>query len=187
MARHSSLCVAALLVTACGRQPEPAPEATFSEAQSATELALNPSPDSSGAKWSIAADGHGIDFGRPAATPLLSLTCQISKNNAAPQLTVIRHARSEPGAKALFAVLGNGIESRLKLDAALAGKEGWRWEGRYPAAAPELDVFTGQRDIEATLPGGGMLAIAGSGLPREFIDWCRRSGKRASSPTPRSS
>jgi hypothetical protein len=184
MIRHLSFCLAALLIlTACGRQA-PVPEATFSEDQSAATLAPNPKPDSTDAKWVIAADGRGIDFGKPAATPLLSLTCQISKNTAPPQLTVIRHARSEPGAKALFAVLGNGIVSRLKLDAALAGKEGWRWEGRYPASAPELDVFTGPRDIDATLPGGGQLHIAGSGLPREFIEWCRRNGTNAGAPRP---
>jgi hypothetical protein len=173
-----------LALAACERQPEP--QATFREDQSAAELALNPKPDSADAKWAIAADGKGIDFGNPAAAPLLSLTCQISKDNAPPQLTVIRHARSEPGAKALFAVLGNGIVSRLKVDAALADQEGWRWEGRYPASAPELDVFTGQRDIAATLPGGGELHVTGSGLPREFIDWCRRNGveRKASLPAP---
>lgn len=173
-----------LALAACERPP--APEPTFREDQSATALALNPMPDSEGAQWSIAANGKGIDFGKTAAPPLLSLTCQIGKDGAPPQLTVIRHARSEPGAKALFAVLGNGIVSRLKLDAALAETEGWRWEGRYPASAPELDVFTGPRDIAATLPGGGELHIAGSGLPREFIDWCRHGGveRKATSPAP---
>jgi hypothetical protein len=155
--------------------------------QSAAALTLNPKPDSTGARWTIAADGRGIDYGKPAAAPLLSLTCQISKDSAPPPLTVIRYARSEPGAKALFAVLGNGIVSRLKVDAALEDKEGWRWEGRYPASAPELDVFTGQRDIDATLPGGGELHIAGSGLPREFIEWCRRNGKSVPTSPTRSS
>jgi len=173
------------LLAACGRQ-QPQPQARFSEDQSATEFALNPKPDSSEAAWTVAADGKGIDFGKPTTAPLLSLTCQIGNGNASPQLTVIRHARSEPGAKALFAVLGNGIISRLKVDAALDDKEGWRWEGRYPASAPELDVFTGQRDIDATLPGGGELHVTGSGLPREFVDWCRRNGveRNATSPAP---
>jgi len=183
--KHQALAgIVFLFLAACGRQP--APEPTFIEDQSPAELALNPKPDSTDAKWAIAADGRGIDFGKAAAAPLLSLTCQIGKDNAPPQLTVIRHTRSEPGAKALFAVLGNGIISRLKVDAALDDKEGWRWEGRYPASAPELDVFTGQRDIDATLPGGGELHVTGSGLPREFVDWCRRNGveRNATSPAP---
>ena len=184
---HNSLVflIGALQLTACERQT-PAPEPTFNEEQSAAALALNPKPDSTDAKWTIAVDGRGIDFGTPAVTPLLSLSCQISKSAAPPQLTVIRHARSEPGSKARSAVLGNGIVSRLKLDAVLSGKDGWRWEGHYPASSPEVDVFTGPRDIAATLPGGGELHIAGSGLPREFIDWCRRNGveRKATSPAP---
>jgi hypothetical protein len=31
-----------------------------------------------------------------------------------------------------------------------------------------LDVFTGPRELEATLPGGGTLLIAGSRIPGEF-------------------
>jgi hypothetical protein len=34
-------------------------------------------------------------------------------------------------------------------------------------------VFTGRRDLEATLPGAGTLLIAGSGIPGEFVRWCR--------------
>ncbi len=143
----------------------------------ASALTIAPSPDTTGATWRIAADGKGIDFGKPKQSPLLSLACQISAK-AAPQLAVIRHAQSEPGAKALFAVLGNGMTARLKLDAKLA-PEGWRWVGTYPADAPELDVFTGQHDIEATLPGAGTLRIAGADLPREFLGWCRRGGAQA--------
>lgn len=188
MVRRPILCFA-ILLAACGRQPQ-VQRVDLDAASNATTLALNPQPDSTGAKWAITASGRGIDFGKPGVAPLLSLRCGISKDRAPPQITVIRHARSEPGAKALFAVLGNGIVARLKLDAALADKEGWRWEGRYPASAPELDVFTGQRDIDATLPGGGELHIAGSGMPREFIEWCRWNGKgparvaAASSPAP---
>ena len=51
-----------------------------------------------------------------------------------------------------------------------------------PADAPELDVFTGQRNIEATLPGSGTLKIAGSSLPREFLQWCRLGGAAAPLP-----
>ena len=66
--------------------------------------------------------------------------------------------------------------SRLKMEAALDDGE-WRWEGTYRADAPELDVFTGPRELEATLPGGGSLQIAGSRLPGEFVNWCRIGGK----------
>lgn len=158
------------------------------EAESAASLAINPLPNSLGARWHIAADGKAIELARPTDEPLLTLRCKIAANTA-PQLTVIRHAGSEPGAKALFAVIGNGIISRIKLDATLAEK-GWRWEGTYRADAAALDAFTGPRDIEATLPGAGTLRIDGSTLPREFIGWCRRNGETlpgseaVSSPSP---
>ena len=90
-------------------------------------------------------------------------------------MNIIRHVAAPPGAGAFFAVLGNGMAARMKVDARLSGSE-WRWEGAYPADAAELDVFTGPRDITATLPGGGMLEIAGSDLPRQFVQWCRDGG-----------
>jgi hypothetical protein len=161
------------LLAACGKQPQ-VERVAFGEAEAAP--ALNPLPKSLGARWHVSGDGKGIELARPADAPFLTLHCVIAVG-AEPQLAVIRHARSEPGAKALFAVLGNGVVSRMKLDAKLA-REGWRWEATYPATAPELDVFTGQREIEATLPGAGMLKIGGSPLPREFIQWCRRNGEK---------
>lgn len=182
-ARCCKLAVCAAL-TACSRQPQ-VQRIDLDDVPSATDLALSSSPDTTGAKWTIAPNGKEIDFGK-SARPYLSLACRISKDSNPPQLDIIRHAPAQPGAKALFAVLGNGIVSRLKLDAALA-KEGWRWEGHYPASTPKLDVFTGQRDIEATLPGGGTLHIAGSNLPRDFITWCRRNGKKLDGPDPANS
>ena len=169
-------------LAACGRQPR-VQRVDLDDVPNATDLTLTTSPDTTGAKWTITPDGKGIDFGKVVTKPFLSLTCAISEDKSPPQLTIIRHAQSQPGAKALFAVLGNGIVSRLKLDAAL-GRDGWRWEGHYPASSPELDVFTGTRDIQATLPGGGMLQIAGSNLPRDFVNWCRNNGKGLSAPGP---
>ncbi|MBO9497985.1 MAG: hypothetical protein J7496_02965 [Novosphingobium sp.] len=170
MASHRSLLLAFMLLAACGKQPQVGQLAS----DDAGEPAPAPLPNSLGARWHVSADGKGIELARPAGKPFLTLHCVIAQGQK-PQLAVIRHALSEPGAKALFAVLGNGVVSRMKLDAKLA-QEGWIWEGTYPADAPELDVFTGQRDIEATLPGAGMLRIGGSALPREFIQWCRRNG-----------
>jgi len=169
--RHCAAGFLFLILAACGKQPQ-VERVELGTAQAATPAAL---PNSLGARWHVSADGKGIELARPGDAPFLTLHCVIA-NGVEPQMAVIRHAQSEPGAKALFAVLGNGIVSRMKLDAKLARKEGWRWEGLYPATAPELDVFTGQREIEATLPGAGMLKIGASPLPREFIGWCRRNG-----------
>lgn len=170
---------APLLLSACDRPP--VQRIDLEDAQSAALLAISPSPNSEGAAWHISVDGKGIDFGQDKQPPFLSLRCLLAKA-AQPQLEIIRHAQSEPGARALFAVMGNGIIARLKLDATLTKSAGWRWEGLYPADAPELDVFTGQRNIEATLPGSGTLKIAGSSLPREFLQWCRLGGLATSLP-----
>lgn len=171
-----SACTLALVVTlaACGREPQ-VQRIELSESENAAALALNPLPNSFGARWHVANDGKGLELARPGGQPFLTLHCTLAQG-IAPQLTVIRHAQSAPGAKALFAVLGNGVISRMKLDAKLV-RGGWHWEGTYPADAPELDAFTGKRDIEATLPGAGTLRIGGSALPREFIGWCRRNGE----------
>jgi hypothetical protein len=186
--RRRYVLISTIILAACGKQPQ-VERIAIGDADPAP--ALNPLPNSLGARWHVSADGKGIELARPAGKPFLTLHCTIAVG-ARPQLAVIRHARSEPGAKALFAVLGNGVVSRVKLDAKLARDEGWRWEGTYPADAPVLDVFTGQREIEATLPGAGMLKIGGSPLPREFIQWCRRNGEKlpvddgeeVSSPSP---
>jgi len=78
--------------------------------------------------------------------------------------------------KALFPVLGNGMISRFQIDAVLHDGE-WRWEGTLPAADPQLEVFTGPRELQATLPGGGSLVIEGSRIPGEFVEWCRAGGR----------
>ncbi|MGX7894678.1 hypothetical protein [Tsuneonella sp. HG222] len=131
------------------------------------------SPDTTGAEWTVAANGQSIDFGKPGSKPWLSLACQVRAKP--PTMRIIRHVTVRPGQKALFPVLGNGTISRFKVDARLADGE-WRWEGEVPADDALLEVFTGPREIEATLPGAGSLMIAGSRLPGQFVDWCRKGG-----------
>lgn len=133
-----------------------------------------PSPDTKGATWTITKDAQAIDFGRPGAEPLLTLACDLRKTPA--QLRIVRHVGARPGEKALLPVIGNGTISRFKVDATLSAGE-WRWEGTLPATDPSLEVFTGPRELEATLPGGGSLLISGSRIPGEFINWCRAGGR----------
>ena len=132
------------------------------------------SPDTKGAAWKVTENGQAIDFGRASAEPFLTLACDLREAPAT--ITVIRHVEARPGQKALFPVLGNGTVSRFKVDAALDEGE-WRWEGMFPASDPQFDVFTGPRELEATLPGGGTLLIEGSRIPGEFVNWCRAGGR----------
>lgn len=176
MAARSCCAVFALpllLLAACGSQPQ-VERIELDGLDSSAAISITPSPDTTNAGWTVAADGKSLLFGKSAEGPLLTIGCDLA-SKVEPKLNVTRHAQSEPGAKALFAVMGNGMTSRLKLDAKLL-PEGWRWQGIYLANASEFEVFNGPRDIEATLPGAGTMKLASSTLPREFIQWCRRSG-----------
>jgi hypothetical protein len=168
-------CLALLLLAACKGEEEPVQAHRFS-LDAARHVPETPiaSPDTQGAAWSVAGNAQAIDFGRPGGKPLLSLACDLRKPPA--QLRIVRHVAARPGEKALLPVIGNGTISRFKVDATLAAGE-WRWEGALPASDPSLDVFTGPRELEATLPGGGTLLIAGSRIPGEFVNWCRAGGR----------
>lgn len=169
-------CLALLLLSACQRGEEEPVQAQRFSLDAARHVPEAPvaSPDTAGAAWSVTANAQAIDFGRPGGPPLLTLACDLRQTPA--QLRVIRHVAARPGEKALLPVIGNGTISRFKVDATLSGGE-WRWEGALPASDPSLDVFTGPRELEATLPGGGTLLIGGSRIPGEFVNWCRAGGR----------
>lgn len=164
-----------LVLAACQGEQEPVEAQRFS-LDAARHAPPEPllSPDTSGATWSVTGNAQAIAFGRPGAPPLLSLACDLRKTPV--QLRIVRHVAARPGQKALLPVIGNGTISRFKVDAKLEGEE-WRWEGSLPANDPSLDVFTGPRELEATLPGGGSLLIQGSRIPGEFVTWCRAGGR----------
>ncbi len=139
-----------------------------------------PSPDTSGAGWTVAANGQAILFSDPGADPWLTLACDLSEDPA--RFTIIRHAAALPGQSALFPFVGNGMRSRFLADATLGQTEDggeWRWEAVLPVDDPQLDVFAGTRDLTATLPGRGMLEISSSRIPGQFLDWCRAGGEVA--------
>jgi hypothetical protein len=167
----ATLCV---LPAACGeaeQAPREAQRISLEEARGVPGAPLL-SPDTRDAAWT--ANGQAIDFGVAGEPPLLTLACALRESPV--QLQVIRHAPARPGQKALFPVIGNGTISRFKVDAVLHEGE-WRWEGALPAGDPMFEVFTGPRGIEATLPGGGTVAMAGSRIPGEFVEWCRAGGR----------
>lgn len=167
---------ACLVLAACGSEPEEPTQAQRISLDEARANVAEPllSPDTKGATWTVTDDARAIDFGHSGAAPLFTLACNLRDTPAT--LALVRHAPARPGQKALLPVIGNGTISRFAVDAALADGE-WRWEGRFPANNPQLDVFTGPRDLEATLPGGGTLLIGGSRIPGEFINWCRAGGQ----------
>ena len=165
-----------ILLSACGNGADAPVQAQRISLEDARAEVAEPllSPDTTGAKWKVTANGQAIDFGRAGSEPWLTLACNIREAPAT--LTLIRHAPARPGLKALFPVLGNGMISRFEVDAALHDGE-WRWEGTLPAADPQLEVFAGPRELQATLPGAGSLLIEGSRIPGEFVEWCRAGGR----------
>ncbi len=169
-----------LLLAACDRAEPPTgvQRIDLDDARPDIEQPL-PSPDTENAAWTVAKNGQSIDFGNADEKPWLSLACRVRADP--PTVKIIRHVKVRPGEKALFPVIGNGTISRFKVDAKLEDGE-WRWEGEVPADDALLEVFTGRREIEATLPGAGSLIIPGSRIPGEFIDWCRKGG---AAPKPR--
>ena len=169
--RAPTLSCLALLCACSGEQKQPADDAPTPPPASYKTPAI---PDLENASWVVSPDGQAINFGLESAPPLLTLDCRLKEEP--PQLAIIRHHPAPPDAKALFPVIGNGTTSRFPLDAKLEA-DGRIWEGTFPADDPLLDVFTGPRPIEATLPGGGTLRIPGSRIPGEFLAWCRAGGK----------
>ena len=171
------LAALAVLISLAACQGEQAPvEAQRFSLDAARHVPTKPvaSPAIAGAAWSVTKDAQAIAFGLRGTPPLLTLACDLRRAPA--QFRIIRHVTARPGEKALLPVIGNGTISRFKVDATLAGGE-WRWEGSLPASDPSLDVFTGPRELEATLPGGGSLLIEGSRIPGEFVNWCRAGGQ----------
>lgn len=164
------------LLTSCGEGGDAPVQAQRISLEDARAKVAEPllSPDTEGAGWTVSADQQAIAFARPGAAPFLTLACELREAPAT--LTIVRHVPARPGQKALFPVIGNGTISRFKVDAALSEGE-WRWEGVLPASDPQLDVFAGTGELQATLPGGGTLLIEGSRIPGEFVTWCRAGGR----------
>lgn len=137
------------------------------------------SPDATLAIWSPAKSGDRLLYGSPGKPPLVALAC--SSEGRSGYTTITRFVEADPGANAIMALIGNGHRARLPIAAEWNGR-GWLWEARYPAELPDLDVFTGQRAIEMTLPGAGKVVFNSSPLPGQLIERCRGVRGRRENP-----
>ena len=132
--------------------------------------ALEQSLDTGAAVWSPLNDSSLL-FGNVGERPLLSLECSLAADETK-DIRIVRHLASDPQAKALMALVGNGTIARIKVDSTWRGDR-WRWEGTLPADDPALDTLTGDRALEVTVPGAGTLALPASRAPGRFIEACR--------------
>ena len=129
------------------------------------------SPDVDGAIWAESGGPQRIVFGQPGKPPLLALACTGAGPSRAIEIT--RFAKTDPKAKGMVALIGNGHVERFKIDAKYNGR-GWLWQGRYRPSDTRLDALTGVRKLELTIPGAGTLKLEGSPRPGELVELCRR-------------
>ena len=132
---------------------------------------LAESPQVEGAIWATSGGPERIVFGKPGSSPYLALACIGSGPNRAVEVT--RFAQTDPQAKGMMALVGNGHVERLKIDAEWNGR-GWLWRGRYRPTDTRLDALTGVRKLELTIPGAGTLKLEGDPRPGQLIELCRR-------------
>ena len=71
-----------------------------------------------------------------------------------------------------MAIIGNGHKERFPVEATDNGRA-FLWEGTIPLGSDKLDVLTGRRRVELTIPGAGTLALNASDAPRDLIETCR--------------
>ncbi|MFA6219458.1 MAG: hypothetical protein WC692_06730 [Erythrobacter sp.] len=128
------------------------------------------SPDTTGAIWAAATRPDRLLYGKPGERPLLAIEC-IDKAGT-PRIAYTRFAAADPRAKAMLALIGNANVARFRIDAVESNGR-WTWQGSVDAREPALDALTGDREVEATVPGAGSVILNPSTLPGDLIERCR--------------
>ncbi|WP_300423178.1 hypothetical protein [uncultured Hyphomonas sp.] len=134
------------------------------------------SPDAEGAVWAPSKTPLRLIYGQPGQHPLAAIACEM--DGKAPRLRITRFARADEGAQALMAIIGNGHRERFPVEAVDNGRA-FLWEGTAPLASEKLDVLTGRRGVEMTIPGAGTLTLNASEAPRDLIESCRLAARQA--------
>tara|TARA_B100000678_G_scaffold183314_1_gene153174 strand:- start:680 stop:1255 length:576 start_codon:yes stop_codon:yes gene_type:complete len=129
-----------------------------------------PSPDAADAVWAPSQTPLRLLYGIPGQQPFAAVACEAEGEE--PLIRVTRFARADEGAQALMAIIGNGHKERFPVAATDNGRA-FLWEGTIPLESEKLDVLTGRRGVELTIPGAGTLALNQSEAPRDLIETCR--------------
>ncbi len=180
MAMFRQTALTAFLLLAACRPPASDDYVERGQISSGRQAPSEPiaSPDTEGAVWAEALRENRLLYGKPGETPLMALECVESEGD--PRLAFTRFARADPHAEAILALIGNSHVVRLFVDAQKQG-DAWLWHGSVPADDPQLDVLTGARQVEATVPGAGSMILNPSRLPGELIETCQALASSAPS------
>jgi len=131
------------------------------------------SPDAENAVWAPSATPLRLLYGVPGQQPFAAVACEMGEEtDADPRVRITRFARADEGAQALLAIIRNGHKERFPVEATDNGRA-FLWEGTIPLGSDKLDVLTGRRGVELTIPGAGTLALNASDAPRDLIETCR--------------
>lgn len=133
------------------------------------------SPDAEGAVWAPSNTPLRLLYGVPGQTPMAAIACDMAGET--PAIRVTRFARADEGAQALMAIIGNGHKERFPVEATDNGRA-FLWEGAIDLRSEKLDVLTGQRGVELTIPVAGTLPLNASDAPRDLIETCRLAARR---------
>ena len=146
--------------TPCGSAPPPA--------------AIAPQERTDKPEWTATPSGATLAYAGEA--PLLSIACKGER------LIITRHAPADPGAQALFALIGNGAIVRLPVNATpFVGTNQQVWQGDLAGSDPAAVVFL-RGSIAATLPGAGKIMLPASDISAGVV---RRCGAAALQLCPR--
>lgn len=126
------------------------------------------SPDVTGAVWAPTDDPAKILYGKPGQPAFVGLAC----NAKSKKVEITRFVIADSEATALMPLIGNGHVARLPVEA-VWNDTVWLWQGSYAPSLPDLDVLTGPREVELTIPGAGTVLLNPSQRPGLLIDQCR--------------
>lgn len=128
--------------------------------------------------WTHAQSARAAWFGPRDAPALLAIACE-GWEKGAPKLAIVRYARADKGAEALFAIQGSKGILRLPVSATRVGNSGHVWRGELDPRDPRAEVLLGN-GLKATVPGGGMLELAALGEAAALIAQCAGSAAASS-------
>ena len=120
--------------------------------------------------WTHAQSARAAWYGPKDAPALLAIACE-GWEKGAPKLAIVRYARADKGAEALFAIQGSKGILRLPVSATRVGDSGWVWRGELDPRDPRAEVLLGN-GLKATVPGGGMLELPPLGAAASLIGQC---------------